>query len=119
MAEQIPPVTSTSGHTPDPTPGTVVLCGSVSRAVAALDAARRHYEALGHVVHMPVADDSRTPEEHAARWYALIDACGPDDTVVMCQSLDGMGEQTRRELDRARAAHKTIEYWASLSERAS
>jgi hypothetical protein len=98
---------------------TAVLCGSPTRAVAALDEARSHYEALDHVVHMPAADDSRTPEEHAARWYALIDACGPDDTVVMCQSPVGMGEQTRRELDRARAAHTTIEYWASLSERAS
>lgn len=98
--------------TPDPA-GTVVLCGSVTRAVAALDAAEAHYLALGYRVHKPVADDSRTPEEHAERWYALIDAA---DVVVACTMQgDDLGEQTRRELDRAFDFARTVRLWVEAT----
>ena len=93
---------------------TVVLCGSVTRAVAALNAAERHYRAQGYTVHKPVADDSRTPQEHAERWYALIDACGPDDLVVICcPPGQDLGEQTTREMDRALDGGKRVEHWRS------
>lgn len=81
MTEQIKPV--------------AVLCGSVTRAVAALDAAERHYLAEGYTVHKPVKDDSRSADEHARHWYALIDTAG---LVVLCRDLgDHYGEQTIRE----------------------
>jgi len=79
-----------------------VLCGSVTRAVDALDAAEQWYRAQGYTVHKPVKDDTRTPEENAERWYALIDACRPGDQVVPCtMQYQPFGEQTMREVNRA------------------
>lgn len=105
--------------TPDPT-GTVVLCGSVTRAVAALDAAEHHYLALGRTVRKPVKDDTKSAEEHAAHWYALIDACGPDDLVVICcPPGQDLGEQTTREMDRALDGGKRVEHWRSEVTRAT
>lgn len=79
-----------------------VLCGSVTRAVSALDSAERWYREQGYTVHKPVLDDSRTPQEHAERWYELIAACGPNDVVVICNvSGQRIGEQTNRELEYA------------------
>lgn len=91
---------------------TVVLCGSVTRAVAALDAAEHHYLALGYRVHKPVKDDAKTPQEHAERWYALIDACGPNDLVVACtmQHAD-LGAAVRREIGDALHLGKRARLW--------
>jgi hypothetical protein len=102
-----------SPSTPDPKGSpTVVLCGSVTHAVAALDATERHYLDLGYRVHKPVKDDSRTPQEHAERWYALIDACGPDDVVVACtmQHAD-LGAAVRREIGDALHLGKRVRLW--------
>lgn len=105
-----------STSTPDPT-GTVVLCGSVTRAVDALAAAVRHYRAQGYRVQKPVKDDSLTPQEHAERWYALIDAA---DLVVLCRNLgDRWGEQTLREEQHAIGIGKTPAIYLHREERAS
>lgn len=97
-----------------------VLCGSVTRAVAALDAAEAHYLARGYRVHKPVADDTRTPEEHAERWNALIEQA---DLVVICTMQHAVpGEQTRRELDHAFSHNRSTRVWvepAAPEERAS
>lgn len=106
---------------PTDTP-TAVLCGSVTRAVAALDAAERWYREQGYRVHKPVADSSLTPQEHAERWYALIDACDPErhDRVVACRVLgDRYGDQTSREIDYATRRGLTVAFYRHDEERAS
>lgn len=93
---------------PDPT-GTVVLCGSVTRAVDALNAAERHYLAEGYTVHKPVRNDGVAFELHVDRWYQLIDAA---DVVVACAMQgDYVGEQTRREMERAFTADAQVHLW--------
>lgn len=89
-----------------------MLCGSVTRAVHAMLAAKEHYEQQGYRVHMPVKDDTRPAEEHAARWFALIDACGPDDLVVICSEPDEhYGRQTLIEWNHALAGAKRVRHW--------
>ncbi|MBP2341069.1 nucleoside 2-deoxyribosyltransferase [Saccharothrix coeruleofusca] len=93
---------------PTDTP-TAVLCGSVTRAVAALDAAERHYLAQGYTVHKPVADPSRSPEEHAERWYALIDTA---DVVVACRHIGAQfGSQTQAEVGYATSRGKEVLFY--------
>jgi hypothetical protein len=89
--------------------GTVVLCGSVTRAVAALDAAERHYLALGYSVHKPVRNDGVAFEVHVDRWYQLIDSA---DLVVACtMQHEPVGEQTRREMERAFTRDIPVRLW--------
>jgi hypothetical protein len=93
---------------------TVVLCGSVTRAVDALDAAERHYRAQGYTVHKPVRNDGVAFELHVDRWYQLIDAA---DVVVACAMQgDYVGEQTRREMERAFAADVPVHLWIEPTE---
>ena len=99
-----------SPSTPGPT-GTVVLCGSVTRAVDALNAAADWYEAFGHDVRKPVLDDTASPEKHATRWYALIDQA---DQVVVCIGGDRrVGDQTFREWTYANDKGVPVTVWAS------
>lgn len=96
-----------------PTPPVAVLCGSVTRSVDALDAAERWYRAQGYTVHKPVRDDGVAFELHVDRWYALIDTA---DLVVACtMQHQPVGEQTRREMERAFAADIPVRLWVEAS----
>jgi hypothetical protein len=101
--------------TPPAVTPVAVLCGSVTRAVAALDAAEAYYRGLGFDVRKPVRDDSVPMAEHVARHNALIDACDPfRDVVVICSPADQpLGKHTTRELDRAIDGGKRVEHWRS------
>lgn len=83
---------------PAPT-GSVVLCGSLDPSrVASLSAAADWYRSnvnSGTVVHVPTRDPSVPPEEHARRWYRLIDVA--DRVVIVTDPSGYIGEQTARE----------------------
>jgi hypothetical protein len=90
-----------------------VLCGSVTRAVAALDAAEAWYLAEGYTVHKPVRNDSVSAEAHSARWRALIEKA---DMVVACtmQHAD-LGAATRREIGDALHLGKRVRLWVEAA----
>jgi hypothetical protein len=92
---------------------TVVLCGSITRAVAALDAAEAYYLAQGYTVHKPVKDDSVSREVHSARWRALIEQA---DLVVACtMQHQEVGEQTRWELEHAFDCVTSVRLWVEAT----
>ncbi|MFE2751602.1 hypothetical protein ACFXGA_06315 [Actinosynnema sp. NPDC059335] len=99
--------------TPPAVTPVAVLCGSVTRAVTALDAAERWYRGQGYTVHKPVRNDGVAFQLHVDRWYQLIDAA---DLVVVCTMQgDYVGEQTRREAERAFAADIPVHQWVESS----
>lgn len=90
-----------------------VLCGSVTRAAAALDAAEAWYQAQGYTVYKPVRNDAVSREQHAEWQYGRISHCDPErDVVVACtmQHTD-LGTATKREIGDALHLGKRVRLW--------